>query len=991
MAAHWSNENVSVDYFRESQATAMAVDSTGEFALLAGRRGLDLINLDNPGVHYPRVKRKGMMKWDISVVEWNPHYGRHKEFVTASNQVADLYAKREGDWFQEHSLKAHTRAISDLNWSVYEPDLLATCSVDTYIYLWDTREPKKPSLAFSTFAGAAQVKWNKRNINYLATVHEGDIRLWDKRKNSQAVQYISASLSKIHGLDWDPGSENFLVTASQDCTAKFWDVRDPKKTILELRTNTPLWRARYTPFGDGLVTATVPQLRRGEKSLLLWSQSNPVGAIHSFTGHTDDVLDFQWRTHKEGSNDFQLITWSRDHSLRIWRVEPHLQKLCGVDIPEPVSPQDPLISSFELVGTPKDPQMPLNGIGSSGGTPASTPGALNEPLVANGSGGVIGSPETTTSVGLLASGSYSQKPSLLEQEFASVKINLPNVTIQKMDVEGQFCTITAFSHRHILIMKIFFPPSYPEKATPKLVFLPATTLDSTVKHKLLKILEDTCIRQMENNKLCLEACLQQLSVSIDGMKLTSEIPSEPPTPPASSSYKQTSSLPSTYGSYLDNHIPFPRTSGARFSGVDKLVVFLRPGTIKKSGSHHTTPRALSSLSTLNLLKPLPIGPGPSSQSPEVLPSLLRNFYKEREKKQRRIGKHRKKTFGSDPSLPSKSSTTTGSATASSLVVLYSAVGLTPVHQELAKKYQFIRHNIPLMCTLNAEAAASVGRTDLVQVWSLAALSNSSELQPDSDADGETPWAQHPFGRQLLQTLFDHYSSLHDVQTLAMLSCAFGSISIQPSLPAGGSSQSQDVKSYLVTDSSDPIFTKEWSNEKSTQGMSFSESPDDYRFGENRDPEQIEKEQHRLSTRLLEPCLTAQFDAFKRSYADILYRWRLLNERAQVLNYVSCPSHTKIDLSFSDFGVICQKCNKRSYKVQCEHCRSYSFQCAICHTAVKGSSSFCLACGHGGHTSHMLQWFKTEDVCPTGCGCQCQANTKLVCEKSPLSTDPVVTR
>ncbi|XP_022107319.1 GATOR complex protein WDR59-like isoform X2 [Acanthaster planci] len=880
---------------------------------------------------------------------------------------------------------------SDLNWSVFEPDLLATCSVDTYIYLWDTREPKKPSLAFSTFAGAAQVKWNKRNSNYLATVHEGDIRLWDKRKNSQAVQYISASLSKIHGLDWDPGSEFFLATASQDCTAKFWDVREPKKTILELRTNTPLWRTRYTPFGDGVVTATVPQLRRGEKSLLLWSQSNPLGPIHSFTGHTDDVLDFQWKTQKEGSKDFQLITWSRDQSLRIWRVEPHLQKQCGVDIPEPVSPdpqqKDPLIGSYEFVTTPKDIQPSPDNVGSPGGASIPTQVVHSKALELNGSGGDVGGPETASSAGLVASGSYTQKASVMEQEFTAVKVNLPNVTIQKMDVEGQFCTVTAFSHRHIIIMKIIFPPSYPEKATPQLVFLPATTLDSNVKHKLLKILEDTCIRQMENNKLCLEACLQQLSVSIDGLKLTSEIPSEPPKPATPSSYKQTSSFLSNYGSQLDRNIPFPRTSGARFCGVDKLVVFLRPGNIKKSGSHHGTPRALSSLSTLNLLRPLPMGQGPSSQLPEAVPSLLRNFYKEREKKQRRIGKHRKKTSGSDPTLTAKSSGT--STTGTSLVVLYSAVGLTPVHQELAKKYKFIRHDIPLMCTLNAEVAASVGRTDLVQMWSLAALSNSSELQPYSDPDGETPWAQHPFGRQLLQTLFDHYSSLHDVQTLAMLSCAFGSISIHSSLPPG--SQSHDVKSYLVTDRTDPIFTKDWPNEKPTPSMSFSESPDDYRFGENRDPEQIEKEQHQHSTKLLEPCLTAQFDAFKKSYADILYRCKLLNERAQVLNYLSCPSLGDSDLSFSDFGVFCQKCHKRSYKVQCEHCQSYSFQCAICHTAVKGSSSFCLACGHGGHTSHMLEWFKTEDVCPTGCGCRCQTNTKRACEDSPLPTDPVVNR
>lgn len=45
-------------------------------------------------------------------------------------------------------------------------------------------------------------------------------------------------------------------------------------------------------------------------------------------------------------------------------------------------------------------------------------------------------------------------------------------------------------------------------------------------------------------------------------------------------------------------------------------------------------------------------------------------------------------------------------------------------------------------------------------------------------------------------------------------------------------------------------------------------------------------------------------------------------------------------------------------------------CALCHLPVKGLSSFCLTCGHGGHSHHMLDWFRTESLCPSGCGCAC---------------------
>ena len=36
----------------------------------------------------------------------------------------------------------------------------------------------------------------------------------------------------------------------------------------------------------------------------------------------------------------------------------------------------------------------------------------------------------------------------------------------------------------------------------------------------------------------------------------------------------------------------------------------------------------------------------------------------------------------------------------------------------------------------------------------------------------------------------------------------------------------------------------------------------------------------------------------------------------------------------------------------------------------GSSTFCLSCGHGGHSKHMMEWFSKYSTCPAGCDCSC---------------------
>lgn len=56
-----------------------------------------------------------------------------------------------------------------------------------------------------------------------------------------------------------------------------------------------------------------------------------------------------------------------------------------------------------------------------------------------------------------------------------------------------------------------------------------------------------------------------------------------------------------------------------------------------------------------------------------------------------------------------------------------------------------------LCEKNRKAAILTGRADLVQTWSLLGLIMDSELKPSPSAS-EAPWASHPFGKKLLQSL-----------------------------------------------------------------------------------------------------------------------------------------------------------------------------------------------------------------------------------------------
>ena len=57
-----------------------------------------------------------------------------------------------------------------------------------------------------------------------------------------------------------------------------------------------------------------------------------------------------------------------------------------------------------------------------------------------------------------------------------------------------------------------------------------------------------------------------------------------------------------------------------------------------------------------------------------------------------------------------------------------------------------------ICTKNASIALSHDRLDLVQAWTTISLIANESMEVPKDPDDGMPWAMHPFGRQLLQSL-----------------------------------------------------------------------------------------------------------------------------------------------------------------------------------------------------------------------------------------------
>eukprot|EP01122_Echinamoeba_exundans_P010025 TRINITY_DN363_c1_g1_i1.p1 TRINITY_DN363_c1_g1~~TRINITY_DN363_c1_g1_i1.p1 ORF type:complete len:1411 (-),score=199.72 TRINITY_DN363_c1_g1_i1:67-4299(-) len=206
-------------------------------------------------MHHPTMSSSsGIMSassgGDVTALLWNPHLERSSILAAAAGKDILLYNVEDRRSAMHTVLQTHQRPVADLSWSLSDPNVLATCSADTYINLWDFRDTRRPvrlkSLCGWTTA-VHQVKFNRRNPFLLASAHDTEIRIWDIRRESQPVlKHVGAHAAPITVLEWlnaadqsnsTRGSSHssssssssdahalILMSASQDRSLKMWAV-----------------------------------------------------------------------------------------------------------------------------------------------------------------------------------------------------------------------------------------------------------------------------------------------------------------------------------------------------------------------------------------------------------------------------------------------------------------------------------------------------------------------------------------------------------------------------------------------------------------------------------------------------------------------------------------------------------------------------------------------------------------------------------------------
>lgn len=1013
----------------DSGVGSITLSPSGRDVALASRSGLYVLDLQSPFT--PPRWLPLFSAWEVANCQWCPHPQRPTWVISTCNHKAVVWnVALPSDKAVEYELRGHRRTVTDVNFSPSRPDLVATCSIDTTINVWDLRSPSKPRQTFADFvAGASRARLSAVDPNLLCSSHDNRLVLWDRRMNNRPLMNFRAHDGKINSLRlYGHNGKREVITGSTDRTVKLWDLMGEaeEKPVIEFKTKFPVWRVVESPQGSGILV--VPLRGGGNRVSIIDLSTVPPGehewpeTVAEFGGHGAPVREALWRR-SNTEEGYDVLTWSRDCHLRLW----DFGKAPGASHLDPAPKRDQSYHSESheiyrgghetrgycrlpaFAGMSKNANAQLDWIA---GVQLKSPANSHPPRLSRSA--------TSTSIQLASRrgadfARFSREVTLVSSKF-------PNVRFEAVDVIAGVCTLTlrgpwgANGSLVGLRVQVIAPPEYPWVPL-KCAIEEDPAIPAAVFANMDAFLETTLSELASRGQPAFELCLRYLmgeTISLDSIESlddaigssNEEISEEEDDDEieeiavdAFASDDSTSDIditsPKPAKPAIDS-TPLPKNCGCVWSPSGVLVCFFNHQSAQKARGPLPLDRIFAASDSDN-----------DSYGSDSENSFMEATSGWSVTAARLTAKPLNHALGVTSDSVSAGVSSGNSTEPEHFVVLQDMKHLMPCRPDIAGEYRLEFGGDPCeLATHNAKVAEKYGRHEDSYFWKLL----EKFLVTDRSFGGVTyDWSEHPFGsRGLLRDVALHLEKKQNFQLLAGLACVIAlyhklDFSFEESreettetlfrLETGWDrSVRANIVAHRRANSREGAVLSPWQSVNGRSGPYAGEFQGSEASGAS---SASPMSQSASSLNLLSQPLQQQ-QSVQGSSKHALISLQLRTDKS--FDYEYFDDSTKTD-GYIDWVPSVMRYRQiyaamlTSWNLHIQRLEQLKFNnaelpgltndtehrictdarratCLLCERPARTQVAVCGACSHVMHRQCAEQWWKTASECPSGCGCYC---------------------
>jgi ribosome assembly protein RRB1 len=147
-----------------------------------------------------------------------------------------IWTMRTNDWnVDQQPLVGHENSVEDIKWSPEDSDVLASCSVDKSIRIWDLRQQSTSRCVVKVLdshkSDVNVIDWNSKTKDLIVSGgDDGVVKVWDlrylKRENSTPFPVAQFDYHKkpITSVEWNPHDDTVMAVCSEDDRLTLWDL-----------------------------------------------------------------------------------------------------------------------------------------------------------------------------------------------------------------------------------------------------------------------------------------------------------------------------------------------------------------------------------------------------------------------------------------------------------------------------------------------------------------------------------------------------------------------------------------------------------------------------------------------------------------------------------------------------------------------------------------------------------------------------------------------